>query len=440
MPRTIKTIAPIPQIAQYKRVAAYARVSSEKDAMLHSLSAQVSYYNQLIQEKSDWQFVGIYADEGITGTTTARDGFQRLLADCRAGKIDMVLVKSISRFARNTVTLLETVRELKALGVDVFFEEQGIHTISADGELMLSILASYAQEESRSVSDNQKWRVKRNFEAGSPWRGFMYGYRMTDGHYEIVPGEAVIVRSIFSQYLAGEGYNAIANWLNEEGIPSPTGKQWGKTVIQKMLSNYAYTGNLILQKTYRENHISKKTLVNKGALPMYHVEDSHRAIIDMTTFQAVQSEKARRVARFTKQTAPKTEYPFTGLLVCEKCGKHYRRKITATGPVWICSTFNEQGKAACASKQIPEDILTTATSEVIGCTALTAELLRRLVSQITIRCENVLEFHLSNGVQVVREWKDRSRRESWTPEKREAARQAALARRNSERIVCEKEN
>lgn len=435
MPRTIKTIAPTPQIAQHKRVAAYTRVSSEKDAMLHSLSAQVSYYNKLIQEKPDWQYVGVYSDEGITGTSTARDGFQQLLADCRAGKIDLVLVKSISRFARNTVTLLETVRELKTLEVDVFFEEQAIHTMSADGELMLSILASYAQEESRSVSENQKWRVKKNFEAGSPWRGFMLGYRMKDGRYEIIPEEAAVVRSIFSKYLAGEGYTAIARHLNEESIPSPTGKQWGKTVIQKMLSNYAYTGNLILQKTYRENHITKKTLINKGALPMYHAEDSHQAIIDMNTFQAVQIEKARRAARFAKNAVPKREYAFTGLLVCENCGKHYRRKTTAAGPVWICSTYNERGKASCASKQIPEETLTTVTGEAIGCSVFTAELLRLLVARITVCSGNVLIYHLASGRQVIRKWQDRSRRQSWTLEKKEAARQSALARWNPERIT-----
>ena len=155
-------------IPQLKRVAAYARVSSGKDAMLHSLSAQISYYSDLIQNHSGWQYAGVYADEALTGTKDNRENFQRLLADCRAGNVDMVITKSISRFARNTVTLLETVRELKNMGVDVFFEEQNIHSLSADGELMLTILASYAQEESLSASENQKWRVKRNFENGMP--------------------------------------------------------------------------------------------------------------------------------------------------------------------------------------------------------------------------------------------------------------------------------
>ena len=179
MDRVIKRVD-FPKIRrpQILKVCAYTRVSSGKDAMLHSLSAQVSRYSEMIQSHTGWLYCGVYSDEALTGTRSDRAGFQRMLADCRAGKIDRIITKSISRFARNTVTLLETVRELKGLGIDVFFEEQNIHTMSADGELMLTILASYAQEESRSVSENQKWRVKRNFENGIPWNGRMLGYRM----------------------------------------------------------------------------------------------------------------------------------------------------------------------------------------------------------------------------------------------------------------------
>ena len=171
MPKTITIVQKPPKLEQKKRVAAYARVSSGKDAMLHSLSAQVSYYSNMIQNHEDWLYVGVYADESKTGTRESRADFQRLIADCNAGKIDMVITKSISRFARNTVTLLQTVREFKKLGVDIFFEEQNIHTMSGDGELMMTILASYAQEESCSSSENQKWRIKRNFEKGQPWNG-----------------------------------------------------------------------------------------------------------------------------------------------------------------------------------------------------------------------------------------------------------------------------
>ena len=259
--------------------------------MLRSLSAQVSYYSDLIQNHEDWLYVGVYADEAKTGTKESRADFQRLIADCRAGKIDMVITKSISRFARNTVTLLQTVRDFKAWGVDIFFEEQNIHTMSGDGELMMTILASYAQEESRSASENQKWRIKRNFEEGMPWNGAMLGYRLKNGRYEIIPEEADLVRRIYDEYLSGDGYLTIAKRLNKDGIPSRFGKQWGQSVISKILSNYTYTGNLILQKTFRENHITKKTIINNGELPKYHAENAHDAIIDMETFQAVQAEK-----------------------------------------------------------------------------------------------------------------------------------------------------
>lgn len=206
MAREVKQVtftkAAIPKLT---RVAAYARVSSAKDAMHHSLSAQVSYYSGLIQNHPGWQYVGVYADEAKAGIKETREGFVKLVSDCKAGKVDMVITKSISRFARNTVTLLETVRDLKAqtvrdlkaLGIDVFFEEQSIHTLSADGELMLSILASYAQEESLSASENQKWRVRKNFEEGKPWNGTILGYRYKNGAYVVVPDEAETVRRIF---------------------------------------------------------------------------------------------------------------------------------------------------------------------------------------------------------------------------------------------------
>lgn len=267
MPRAVTIVPKPPRLDQKKRVAAYARVSSGKDAMLHSLSAQVSYYSDLIQNHDEWLYVGVYTDEAKTGTKDSREDFQRLIADCRAGKIDMVITKSISRFARNTVTLLQTVREFKAMEVDIYFEEQNIHTLSGDGELMMTILASYAQEESRSASENQKWRIKRNFESGMPWNGAMLGYRLHNGRYEILEAEAQIVRRIYSEYLSGNGYATIAKGLNEDGIPSRFGGQWAQSVISKILSNYTYTCNLILQKTYRENHLTKRTIINKGQLP-----------------------------------------------------------------------------------------------------------------------------------------------------------------------------
>ena len=222
MERIVQQVGSIPAQPKALRVAAYARVSSGKDAMLHSLSAQVSYYSSLIQNHSGWLYCGVYADEALTGTKENRTEFQRLLAECRAGSIDLIITKSISRFARNTVVLLQTVRDLKSLGVDVYFEEQNIHSMSADGELMLTILASYAQEESLSASENQKWRIKKNFEDGKPWSGQVLGYKYVDGVYIVKPEEAEIVRSIFADYLSGMGVEAIMKKLNVEAGPRAT--------------------------------------------------------------------------------------------------------------------------------------------------------------------------------------------------------------------------
>lgn len=430
MPRTITIVQRPPKLTQKKRVAAYARVSSGKDAMLHSLSAQVSYYSSLIQSHEDWLYVGVYVDEAKTGTKDSREAFQRLIADCQAGKIDMVITKSISRFARNTVTLLQTVRAFKALGVDVYFEEQNIHTLSGDGELMMTILASYAQEESRSASENQKWRIRRNFEAGIPWNGTMLGYRLKSGQYEIVPDEAALVRRIYADYLSGLGYTAIANTLNEEGTPSPFQKRWSQTEVCKVLTNYNYTGNLLLQTTYSENHITKRKCVNNGELPKYHVEETHEAIIELPTFLAVQAEREKRAKRFVKNTRPKTKYPFTGKLVCAGCGKNYRRKTTTGGIVWICTTFNTKGKVACASKQIPEETLLQVTAEVMGLNTFSEKLFDMKVASILVGDANTLTYRFYDGTETSCTWKDRSRSQSWTEEMKEEARKKALERRN----------
>ena len=406
------------ELPRAKRVAAYARVSSGKDAMLQSLSAQVSYYSKLIQNHGGWEYAGVYADEALPGTKDNRENFQRLLADCRNGKVDMILTKSVSRFARNTLTLLETVRELKNLGVDVYFEEQNIHSATSDGELMLTILASYAQEESLSASENQKWRVRQQFQNGKPWRGFMMGYRYDGEKYVIVPEEAEVVRSIFRDYLDGKGVAAIMKRLNEEGILTQQGFTWHQSAVSRILRNYAYTGNLLLQTKFRENHLTKRTLVNHGELPQYHAENTHEPIIDIGTYDLVQLEMARRAERFAKPQT-KTEYPFTGLITCAGCGKHYRRKVTKTGPVWICATYNTLGKKVCPSKAIPEPTLMALAAEIDDFSKITA---------ITADKDNTLIFSLINGETIVKQWKDRSRSESWTPEMR-----AAVGKKTKER-------
>ena len=414
-----RSASQVPAAPKLIRVAAYARVSSGKDAMLHSLSAQVSYYNNLIQNHPGWIFCGIYADEAVTGTKDSRDQFQKLLADCRAGMVDLVITKSISRFARNTVTLLQTVRELKNLGVDVYFEEQNIHSLSSDGELFLTILASYAQEESRSASENQKWRVRDKFRNGIPWSGTILGYRYGTDGYMIEPTEAETVRLIFESYLQGMGLVSIAKLLNAQSRTSRYGRPWGKSSIMRVLRNSTYTGNLLLQKTYSENHLTKRTRQNNGELPKYYIEDAHEAIIPLRQFNDVQEEIQRRAKKHYTPNATKKQYPFTGKLVCAGCGKHYRRKVTATGPTWICPTYNTQGKAACPSKRIPESTLILMAEEVVGSIdAFSGE-----ITEVRVENGNRLVFLHTNGKESVKRWQDRSRAESWTAEMREVARQ-----------------
>ena len=414
-----RSASQVPAAPKLIRVAAYARVSSGKDAMLHSLSAQVSYYNNLIQNHPGWIFCGIYADEAVTGTKDSRDQFQKLLADCRAGMVDLVITKSISRFARNTVTLLQTVRELKNLGVDVYFEEQNIHSLSSDGELFLTILASYAQEESRSASENQKWRVRDKFRNGIPWSGTILGYRYGTDGYMIEPTEAETVRLIFESYLQGMGLVSIAKLLNAQSRTSRYGRPWGKSSIMRVLRNSTYTGNLLLQKTYSENHLTKRTRQNNGELPKYYIEDAHEAIIPLRQFNAVQEEIQRRAKKHYPPNTTKKQYPFTGKLVCAGCGKHYRRKVTATGPTWICPTYNTQGKAACPSKRIPESTLILMAEEVVGSVdAFSGE-----ITEVRVENGNRLVFLHTNGKESVKRWQDRSRAESWTAEMREVARQ-----------------
>lgn len=423
------------QPAKRKRVAAYARVSSGKDAMLHSLSAQISYYNNYIGGRGDWELVGIYADEALTGTKTDRPQFQRLLSDCRNRKIDMVITKSLTRFARNTVTLLETVRELKLLGIDVYFEKENIHTLSSDGELMLTLLASFAQEESRSVSENQKWRIRKMFEQGRPNTGRMLGYRLKDGVLYVVPEEAEIVKMIFADFLSGMGKNAITKKLNRLNIPTMNGGPWGESVIYDVLHNEKYTGDMLLQKTYRPNHISKRSVANHGQLPQYYVENSHEPIIDKETFMLAQQESKRRAAAFPAKLASEP-YSFTGIVRCELCGKLFKRKIANASskyakPVWICPTFNSRGKAVCPAQQIPEYILIAKTSEVLERTDWDREGLRRDIDEIKVPGFGRLTYVFQDGRSKEVTWQNPSRKKSWTKEMKQAAREHSL--KNAER-------
>lgn len=436
MERMIRQIEFPAEAPKLTRVAAYARVSSGKDTMLQSLSAQISYYSDLIQKHPGWQYCGVYADEAMTGTKDDRENFQRLLDDCRSSKIDMVITKSISRFARNTVTLLETVRELKLLGINVYFEEQNIYTLSSDGELMMTILASYAQEESRSASENQKWRVRAKFQAGLPWSGTVLGYRIEDEVYVPHEKEAELVRLIFYLYTNGWGVYKIARYLNKNGYRTRKGNEWGQSALLKLLENYTYTGNLLLQTSYVENHITKKFRMNRGELPMYHAENSHEPIIPMQDFNEAQVVRKERAAIYRHDADRSIVYPYRGKLVCTGCGKHYRRKIVRRGPAWICGTYNSKGKEFCpTSKAIPEDTLMAVTTRVLGTEVFDESLFLDRIERIEVGTENRLNFIFKDGTSVATIWQDRSRRDSWTAEKREAARQTALKQETPERYA-----
>ena len=305
---------------------------------------------------------------------------------------------------------------MKILGIDVYFEEQKIHSLSCEGELMLTILAGYAQEESRSVSENCKWRIRKDFEKGKPVSVKMLGYQQKEGIFYIVPDEAEIVRQIFSGYLGGMGVMAIAKRCKANGHVISKGGVFG------MLRNEKYTGDMLLQKSFIADHISKRQIKNTGQLPQYYVSESHEAIISHAQFDAVQAEIARRELKHGPKKPAKPHYPFSGMIRCGKCGAGYRRKHAAAGSkyekiVWICSTFNSLGKTECDSQQIPEDILWEKVHEIGGLAQ---------VAEITVPDHNRLLFRLKDGSTAETEWHHRSRRESWTDEMKQQARETAL--------------
>lgn len=323
--KKVQTIKPkILEPVKRKKVAAYTRVSVQTELMDHSLSTQISYFNQLIQNNLEWEFVEVYSDHGITGTSIKqREGFQRMIADAKAGKIDIILTKSITRFARNTVDLLNTVRQLKEIGVEVRFEKENINSLSGDGELMLSILASFAQEESLSISENVKWGTVKRFQQGIPNGKFhIYGYKWEGDNLVINEAEAKIVKRIYRDYLDGKTPGQIARELNAEGIPTKHNKLWITAGVRSILTNIHYTGCLLLQKEYQENPISGKTRKNNGELPQYRVDDHHPIIIPEKMFNEAQKEKeARGFERYGWYNPNPKHVAYKKIFICGCCGK-----------------------------------------------------------------------------------------------------------------------
>lgn len=400
--------------------------------MLHSLSSQISYYSKLIQNHAGWVYAGVYADEALTGTKENRAGFQKMRSDCHARKIDRVITKSISRFARNTVTLLETVREFKLLGVDVFFEEQNIHTISVEGELMLTILASYAQEESLSASENQKWYVRKGFENGELLNlRFLFGYRIAKNSIEIDEQNAAIVREIFNRVIAGETFGAISRDLNSRNVFGILNGTWRVQRIRDIVQNEKYTGNALLQKRYRNNHLEKKKCRNTGELPMFYAEGTHLAIIDKDTFNDAQTVLLRMSEAAKNRPRPQTS-ELTGKIHCPFCGKNYRRNTSNGSVGWNCSTYLSQGKTFCHGKKIPETTLKMICAEVFHIETYDASAFTAQIDHIEVPKDNHLQFIFKDGKREERTWEDRSRSESWSPEMRQAAAEKTRQRRKNQ--------
>ena len=403
-----------------KKVAAYVRVSSDKLTMRESSLNQVTYFSKLIQNNPDWLFAGIFIDEGISGTKGDRVEFSKMLNLAHEGKIDLILVKSLSRFARNTVDCLRVIREMKAIDVDIFFEEQNIHTLSSGGELLISILSATAQEEAKANSERTLWRVKKNFAEGKPYGGGVncLGYRLVKGKVVINKEEVPLVKRIFSLYLSGYGVNKIAKILNDDHVPTKTGSLWKSSTLEKILRNPIYKGDLLLQKTFVDSYLNKKDIINKGEKPRYYVEDNHEAIIPREDFDRVPLVAIERMKLNTsKSPRPKGNPALVHKIKCGCCDSYYRYKvINGKNQIYICNRFNSLGKNYCTSKQIRESIIIEKANEVLNLTQFDESVFLKEIKVIISVYPNILVFRFNDGREKTVNWENPSRRESWTPE------------------------
>ena len=361
------------------RVAAYARVSTDSDEQEDSFERQVSYYTNLISSNPDWQFVQVYSDPGVTGTRAGRRlGFMQMLKDCREGKIDKILVKSLARFARNTVDALKYIRELKELGISVFFETHNLDTSTGGGEILLTILAATAEEESRTISKNIKWTYQKKFEKGEfvfNYTNFMGFKKNEDGSFEIVPEEAVIVRRIYREFLNGSAMSEIATELNNENIPTPAHKSlWRVNNIKSILTNEKYYGAVIMGKTFKPDVLSKKRYKNEGQVDSYYLEHALPPIISKETFDLVQYELKSREEKLKigQRIVGKysNRFPFSKMIRCGCCGEFYVRNNNMRGgngkniPCWTCTNhFNDS--SSCPQNGISEKSIENAFLEAL---------------------------------------------------------------------------
>ena len=361
IPPSITPMTHLTNTQLYKlRVAAYARVSTDSDEQFTSYEAQIDYYTQYIQRNPEWTFVKVYTDEGISGTNTKRRaGFNEMIEDALAGKIDLIVTKSVSRFARNTVDSLVTIRKLKEKGVQVYFEKENIYTFDGKGELLLTIMSSLAQEESRSISENVTWGQRKRFADGKvnlPYKNFL-GYRKgADGFPEVVPEEAVIVRGIYSRFMEGLTSGAIAKELTADGIPTPSGKlRWQSSTVESILKNEKYKGAALLQKCFTVDFLTKKKKINEREVPQYYVEHSHEPIVSPEEFDKVQSEFNRR-KQLGRQYSGKSI--FATRIVCGDCGSFFGPKVWNSNSkyrrvIWQCNG-KFQGEKKCPTPHLDE--------------------------------------------------------------------------------------
>ena len=355
--------AALTQKTKKLRVAAYCRVSTGMDDQLVSLEAQKAHYEDYITANPDWEYAGLYYDEGITGTKKeVRPALMKMIADCEDGKIGYIVTKSLSRFARNTTDCLELVRKLLDLGVSVYFEKENLDTGSMESELLLSIMSSLAESESFSISENEKWGIRSRFENGTFKIGYApYGYTVTDGEFSINEDEARWVRYIFAETLAGKSSNKIAKDLNEKQVPARKGNHWTATTIRGIVKNEKYIGDCLFQKTYSDFRFKRHT--NNGERDQFYMENHHDPIISREDFDAAnqvlqQHAKEKNVVRGDAKY--NSRYPFTKKIVCGDCGSPFKRRINSAGtlkyPAWVCREHVEH-KENCSMKFVRESVL-----------------------------------------------------------------------------------
>lgn len=361
------------------RVAAYCRVSTDSDEQATSYEAQIEHYTEYISKNPDWVLAGIFADEGITGTNTKkRTEFNRMIDECMAGNIDMIITKSISRFARNTLDCLKYIRQLKEKNIPVFFEKESINTMDSKGEVLLTIMASLAQQESQSLSQNIKLGLQYRYQQGHVQvnHNRFLGYtKDADGHLIIDPDQAEIVRRIYREYLEGFSMDKIAAGLERDGILTGAGKaKWHTSTINKILRNEKYMGDALLQKTYTTDFLTKKRIKNNGTVPQYYVESDHEAIIPKDIFLLVQEELVRRRVVRTSKNGKRRSYSckhcFAQMVFCGDCGEFYRRvhwnNRGCKSIVWRCCSRLENTGHACRSRTVNEGLLEQVSIDAIN--------------------------------------------------------------------------